>query len=566
MSAAEIKGLPGLTAKLALGTRTRNGRARAAALSAASHATRHTTTFVDYHSAGELLIIGQGNDAIAAAEQLRGQLACTVLLDASDGAPRIEGVTVMFGKVARLEGHLGHFLVAVKLADGEANLAALTSRGREHFDIVLDLVSPAHVRRGMLPAGYFAPEGDAEVFDDALRQIPDLIGDFEKPRYFRYNPDICAHGRSGITACTRCIDACPANAISALSEAIEVDPYLCQGGGVCATACPSGAISFAFPVVSDLLETVRDVLHGYHDGGGVQACVLFHDTSQGGEVVARIAARMPEHVIPFAIEEIGSVGLDTWLSTLAYGAAQVILLGTAATPTSVSREITAQLSYAHALLEGMGYEPGRVALISDGDEALLAALDQLAERREFPPASFAPFDEKRTTIGLALEHLHAQAPAPRKMVSLPAGAPFGYVTVDTKRCTLCMACASTCPGGALLAGDDRPQLKFVEANCVQCGLCARSCPENAIAPSPRYLYNPVQRRKTRVLYEEQPFHCVSCGKPFATKKIMDRMQQKLRGHSMFQTPEALRRLQMCEDCRVRDLYAQEDGLDLTGPP
>ena len=72
-------------------------------------------------------------------------------------------------------------------------------------------------------------------------------------------------------------------------------------------------------------------------------------------------------------------------------------------------------------------------------------------------------------------------------------------TVDRERCTLCMACASVCPGKALQAGGEKPELQFIEDNCVQCGLCARSCPENAVAPSPRFLFDAALRRQARVL-------------------------------------------------------------------
>jgi hypothetical protein len=50
---------------------------------------------------------------------------------------------------------------------------------------------------------------------------------------------------------------------------------------------------------------------------------------------------------------------------------------------------------------------------------------------------------------------------------------------------------------------------------------------------------------------------VSCGKPFATRKMMERMGTKLEGHWMFQSPEARRRVQMCGDCRVRDMFQAE---------
>jgi len=120
-----------------------------------------------------------------------------------------------------------------------------------------------------------------------------------------------------------------------------------------------------------------------------------------------------------------------------------------------------------------------------------------------------------------------------------------------------MACVSVCPTNALQDGRGLPQLNFREWSCVQCGLCERSCPESAISLHRRFLYDVEAREKPRVLHEEQPVCCVSCGKPFATRSMLEVLSQKLAGHWMFQTEEARRRLHMCEDCRVRDLFAEE---------
>ena len=99
-------------------------------------------------------------------------------------------------------------------------------------------------------------------------------------------------------------------------------------------------------------------------------------------------------------------------------------------------------------------------------------------------------------------------------------------------------------------------LKFVERNCVQCGLCENACPEDAIKLRPRLLLT-AEAKQARILHRDAPFHCVSCGKPFATASMVGSMLHKLAGHSMFATPEAKRRLQMCGDCRVKDMMASE---------
>jgi len=143
---------------------------------------------------------------------------------------------------------------------------------------------------------------------------------------------------------------------------------------------------------------------------------------------------------------------------------------------------------------------------------------------------------------------------------LPAGAPFGELLVNADTCTLCMACVSVCPVSALSDGGSEPKLNFIEWNCVQCGLCELACPEDAITRHPRFVYDAALRRAKRVLNEDKPFHCVDCGKAFATTRVIESMRGKLAGHWMFQKPEAVKRLEMCEDCRVKDMFKDGGGL------
>jgi ferredoxin len=150
------------------------------------------------------------------------------------------------------------------------------------------------------------------------------------------------------------------------------------------------------------------------------------------------------------------------------------------------------------------------------------------------------------------------APTKAEVLPLPAGAPFGRIEVNRATCTMCMACVGACPASALLDSKEAPQLKFVERNCIQCGLCAETCPEDAIALAPRLLLT-AEAKTAVVLNETEPFNCVRCGKPFGTRQMIDSMLGRLSGHSMFGSPEALRRLQMCADCRVLDMMEQKSA-------
>ena len=47
--------------------------------------------------------------------------------------------------------------------------------------------------------------------------------------------------------------------------------------------------------------------------------------------------------------------------------------------------------------------------------------------------------------------------------------------------------------------------------------------------------------------------------------LLDVLEKKLAGHWMFQTEESRRRLLMCEDCRVRDMFSGEARKGRPGP-
>lgn len=543
-----------------------DGRARGAALAAAARVEARPTSLVSYRSTGALVIIGPEAAALAAAQRLHGRLRCTVVINEANGAAENEAraestpeISVLREKVIQVSGHLGQFAVVVAAPPPQGGINLLQKLGsqRTHFDLVLDLNDPPFVQDELLPPGYYAPNGDVARREQALADLPEMTGEFEKPRFFNYNPDICAHGANGLTGCTRCLDACPAGAIVSMRDEIAVDPYRCQGAGVCATACPTGAMTYVYPSVSDHLGKLSAALQAYRREEGTVPTVLYYDAEAGRGRIARLAAQLPEHVIPLEVAEFGSVGMDVWLAGLAYGAARVLLLPTFATPARVLREIDAQIDYARAILEGMGYRGETIARLGMDDAEVLASLSAITTVPLTSPASFAAADEKRTILRLAVEHLYAHAPAPRREIELPQGAPFGQVLVNRDACTLCMSCVGACPVGALSDGGDLPQLQFIEGNCVQCGLCETTCPEDAITLAARYLYEPEARRTSRVLHEEAPFHCIACGKPFGTHKMIERMTEKLKAHWMFQSADAAKRIQMCGDCRVRDMFKSE---------
>ena len=525
-----------------------NRRARSAALEAMGRVRIEATGLVNYQSRGRVAVIGDQR-AQEIAPRLHEKLHPMVILTEGAEEPGAPVVPVG-GRAIAIEGYLGAFIIRLG-EEGRSNYETIA------VDLILDLCSTPILDRQMSPPGYYHATGDETSLAPLIETLGSMKGRFEKPRYFDYDPQICAHGRSGKTACTRCLDVCPADAITSLGETIEVNAYLCQGGGACATVCPSGAIRYVYPSVKDTLERLRRLLSVYRDQGGRDPVLLFHATSD---------EPFPEpsegHHLALEVEELASVGLDVWLSALAYGARAVWLVDRDGLPADVAAALRQQLLTADEILSAMGYPSGVVRL---------GRLDELqAEAPAMPdlsPAGFSGIGDKRRTAYLAIDHLYTQAERAKPMASLSQGAPFGNAVVEPKACTLCFSCVGACPGKALQSGSgDIPELRFVEANCLQCGLCTRTCPEDAIWITPRLIFDAEARNQPRTLHQEEPFRCVSCGKPFATRSVIERMRSKLKGHYMFQSERALRRLSLCDECRVADIVQDPEAIqgDLDG--
>ena len=534
-----------------------NQLAKDAALAAISAMAAQPTSLISYESRGVVAVIGCDADAQIAA-MMKGKLQ-PHLISEGKNSERKNGhagmpSTRIRQRAISIEGYLGNFTVTLTGASTN-NEERLDDTESVHADLVLDLSAEPLLQMPIKPPGYVACGSGETELQAAVDELAMMTGTFEKPKYFDYDPSICAHGRSGITACTRCIDACPADAISSLAEKIEVNSHLCQGGGACATVCPSGAIRYLYPSVDDMLAIMRRMLKVYLDEGGQQPVVVFHSEEFG----------MPDsyatNMLPIAVEELGSVGIDVWLSALAYGAGSVLLLDDGNIPARVCKEIDQQLVTANEIISGMGYPAETVRRVD-------SQLQGHAEQAMMPvitPARHAGAGGKRQILFMAIdalyEHafntLNRQLPA---MVTLSAGSPFGAAGIDEKSCTLCMSCVSACPGKALQSGQDVPQLRFIESNCLQCGLCTLTCPEDAIWITPRLLFDREARNRIVTLHEEEPFCCVSCGKPFATKSVISNMLEKLEGHWMFTDERSKQRLKMCDDCRVVDVIQDDDMM------
>ena len=350
-----------------------------------------------------------------------------------------------------------------------------------------------------------------------------------------------------------------------LGDKIWAHPFLCMGCGDCATTCPTGALHFAFPAVTDIGARLRKLLSVYRGAGGKDAALLFHNATSGRELIARLARMgkgLPARVLPIEVHGVATIGIDVVLGSIALGANQVFSLLDDAGADEHGALLDQQARIAGAILNGLGFGGTHWQIVRAAEPAALQAAlwSSQPAATVAEPATFNLTNRKRETLDFAIHHLVQQASAPPEAIALPAGSPFGAIAVDASRCTLCKSCIGACPSSALQDTEDAPKLRFIERNCVQCGLCETTCPEQAITLVPRLLVTAAARQPV-TLNEAEPFHCVRCGAPFGTRQMIDVMTGRLGAHPMF-AGAALRRIQMCADCRVIDMMEAKNEISI----
>lgn len=546
-----------------------------AALLAAAEISMPEIPLVPLSSEGVILVYGRDEKAIEAAKILKDSLDVTVLLSKPGVVEplRSSEFPVAKGTIVSASGHLGAFELTVD----DYALPAASSRDKLEFDLgrdgaksrcdlILDLsggmpLFPAHELRD----GYMRTDpNDPAGILRAVMKAKDLVGTFDKPRYITFTESLCAHSRSKIVGCNRCLNLCPTGAITPNGDHVAINAQVCAGCGACAAVCPTGAAAYALPPVDALIGKVRTLLSVYRDAGGENPALLFHDGEHGLQMIEMLARHgdgLPAHVIPVQVNEVTQIGLETFASAFAYGASSIGVL-MRGRPKHETDGTIRTIGYADTILKGLGFGDGRIALlqIDDPDELGQQLYAISAAKPVAKPASFMPLGRKRDVMRSALRELQTVAPAPVDVIVLPEDAPFGKIEVNAEGCTLCLACVSACPTGALSDNPEKPMLKFAEDACVQCGLCKATCPEKVISLHPQIDFR-AATAEPRVMKEEEPFECIRCSKPFGTKSTIERISAKLEGrHWMFQgRAQRLDLLKMCEDCRV--IVATEQSFD-----
>jgi len=506
---------------------------------------------VRLESRGAVLVIGDDGGIAETVNAVAQHHRTAVFAPGIDAVRFGSRVTAVGTRVAALHGRFGAFRAEVRGPEGMKDIGAASPNRDGLFDLVLDLGRQPLVAAEVAPLGYFAPGPDATARAAAIDTMRTLVGAFTKPRYFNYQAELCAHGASGLKGCTRCLDVCSTAAITSAGNQIRVDPYLCQGCATCTLACPTGALSFKVPTREAMHRRLAETLRS--PSAPPRPVLVVHGQAQA-EVVQGAAGT--HAVMTLAADPLPAFGEELWLEAFTLGAQAMVLLDDESLAPASRALIGERIAQARVLLRSLGVPAPRLGFVPvDG---LASWLDDLARSTgaqagdqtdaRSTAAPLPPAATKRLALLDAFSRLGSggAAVAPSE---LPAGACFGEVVVDRKRCTLCFACVNLCPTGALSSDEGgTPRLRFAEDACVQCGLCDRGCPEKAVTLHPRFRPQTNARGATRVLNEDKLLACTTCGTPFISRKLLASSFERIKDHPVL-AKGGRERLMTCPACR-----------------
>ncbi len=535
--------------------------AKQAALIAAAQLPASLAPLKTIVSSGVCCIVGPTEQAIKMAELVQEELGVTCVVN--DSGPMhlpSAGYNLARGQLTEAKGALGCFELEFSQLQtlnpagrGALSYGDIKSTASSECDVFIDLrgkepAFPSHQKRN----GYFwaDPTKTGELERIALT-ARERVGEFEKTVFFKLETSLCAHSRANKTGCTRCLDVCPTEAIYSAGDHVLIDSNLCAGCGSCAAVCPTSAVTMNETPFEALTKAADVMAKTYRKQTNEAPRLVFHTLDAGADAISNLARYgdgLADDLIPLGLEHVDRIGHAEILAALGAGYAEVMILA----DNETDREaVTAEVELARAMTTGAGQPASRIRIVS-ADELSTAAENNVPACNPVLLVG-GRRDITRVTVGAMAGGKLEQA------IPLPAGAPYGAVEINSDQCTLCLACVSLCPTGALGDNPDRPEVLFTENACVQCGVCESTCPETAITLKPQ-LELSTEALRARALHGEDPFECISCGVPFGVASTINRIVEKLENqHWMFTNTDNVKLVKMCDDCRIKAQYHSESS-------
>lgn len=338
--------------------------------------------------------------------------------------------------------------------------------------------------------------------------------------YPEFRASRCTRYRFRYSACSRCLDACPHEAIALSDEGAKLDPGRCRNCALCVSACLTGAwASGVFKPIDLLRQAIQRETFGFAcapSDAGADAVVPCLGALDGGMLAYLARRKIPVtlhgsgHCAECAHGARGAAQLALNLDALALlkeGAGDpewtgVALPGDEMPGRPAPERVAAGRRQLFRRLVGRGVDEMARAAGADApppvpDKAIRAGAYASTERRELLQIVCERKDGKPFTV-----RGHAALPLMR-LVLRPG-------------CTACEACFRACPTGALQIVENPADwaLTFQADRCVACEVCLEVCQPRALDAEPEFDARP--ERPARTLHSLVKQRCERCDRFFVS--------------------------------------------------
>lgn len=301
----------------------------------------------------------------------------------------------------------------------------------------------------------------------------------------------CVHTRLTQASCRACVDVCPSDAWVMDEDTMGIDTSRCDGCGLCASACPQGAI------------VSHKVMSALEPKGRITA--LFACEMAGIEDKQR------------TIPCLHALGLQQLLRLYRSGTRHLHIASgdCASCPRSKALWPNDLVEHLNDMLASRNLATITLQAIPSGqwkqtsERTRQELSGPVLSRRSF----FRRAAASSITLGIDIAGLQEENPFVPPGKQLPRTRledilPF-IPGIDPAKCNGCDTCAQLCPQGAisLWASDDNPQYRLDAEACTGCAICLDVCNQKAVSvchwrPQVQFALHLTAQR------------CRACGAPF----------------------------------------------------
>lgn len=320
----------------------------------------------------------------------------------------------------------------------------------------------------------------------------------------RAAPGKCLHGRYNDYPGHPCLEACPKKAITL--KPLEIDYGICDGCGICANVCPSGALSVKESFLAEvagqaIADTGKESLIRCSRVKGrctAVTCLGALDFAFLGAICLRSAKDL--RLLSGDCEDCGRSTGGEFIRSNIDAANRLLLLFGRKERISLAESADRQ-----------DVESGsRRAMFRDIGRTLSRFVPELEDSERDSDPGVVPARQQR-----ALEIIR-ELEEGRRGIDQCVPLPFSGKDIEADKCDGCNGlprCVSFCPTDALeyFADSGFAGITFKAARCIGCGLCEFACHNGAMKSSTLKSGQVEELRHTKTLMGFEASECVGCG-------------------------------------------------------